>query len=300
MPPKPADVVGIGLVTLDQIGVAPGSHDAVAELGTFSLQAGGPTGTALATVSALGGKARLFTRLGDDEFAQIILSRLQSFAIDTSAVLFDSGKMSPATFIFIEENTRRRYVRYTRGDTAPLGAADVPPAVLDGARLLYVDGEAPAAQIAAAERARAAGMTVLLDARRMAPGVGELLGLSNIVIASERVAGELSRSSDVGKTLLELTRMGADAAVVTMGDEGCVGLHGDKLVRQEAVAVEMVDRTGAGSVFRGAFAFAWIRGWPLERALPFANAAAALNCSSLGAQSGIPTADAVEHKLRAG
>lgn len=300
MPPKPADVVGIGLVTLDQIGVAPGSQDALAELGTFSLQAGGPTGTALATVSALGGKARLFTRLGDDEFAQIILSRLQSFAIDTSAVLFDPGKMSPVTFIYVEEHTRRRYVRYTRGDAAPLGATDVPPTILEGARLLYVDGEAPAAQIAAAERARAAGITVLLDARRMAPGIGELLGLSNIVIASERVAGELSRSPDVGKTLLELTRMGADVAVLTMGDEGCVGLHGEKLVRQEALTVEIIDRTGAGSVFRGAFAYAWTQGWPLEKALPFANATAALNCASLGAQSGIPTAEAVTQKLRGG
>ena len=46
--------------------------------------------------------------------------------------------------------------------------------------------------------------------------------------------------------------------------------------------------------FRGAFGYALLRDWPLERALPFANAAAGLNCTSLGGQGGIPTLEAVE------
>jgi sulfofructose kinase len=291
---EPPDVVGIGLATLDQIGVGPRSRDPSVELATFSLQCGGPTGTALATMAAFGAHTKYFARLGDDEFGQLILKRLRSFGIDTSAVLQETDRLSPVTFTLIEDQGGRRYVRYTRGDTTPLGPADLPTSLFDGVRLVYIDAEMPEAQIVAAERARARGARVLLGIRRMGPGLGELLDLADGVIASERVAAEIAHSSDIERTLVELTKMGPEIAVVTLGEDGAVGLHHDKLVRQQALNLEVVDVTGAGSVFRGAFGYALLQGWPLERSLPFANAAAGLNCATLGGQEGIPTREAVE------
>jgi sugar/nucleoside kinase (ribokinase family) len=300
MAAEPPDVVGIGLATLDQIGLGPRSRDPSVELTTFSLQAGGPTGTSLATMAAFGARAKYFGRLGNDEFGEIILRRLRSFGIDTSAVLFEADRLSPVTFTLIEDLDGRRYVRYTRGDTTPLGPVDLPATLFDGVRLVYIDAEMPAAQIVAAERARARGARVLLGIRRMGPGLGELLDLADGVIASERVAAEIAHSSDIERTLVELTKMGPEIAVVTLGEDGAVGLHEDKLVRQQALDVEVVDVTGAGSVFRGAFGYALLQDWPLERALPFANAAAGLNCASLGGQQGIPTLDAVEKAAAGG
>lgn len=299
MAAQPPDVVGIGLATLDQIGLGPRSRDPSVELTTFSLQAGGPTGTALATMAAFGASAKYFGRLGKDEFGEIILRRLRSFDVDTSAVLLEPDRLSPVTFTLIEDDGGRRYVRYTRGDTTPLAAADLPATLFDGVRLVYIDAEMPAAQIVAAERARARGARVLLGVRRMGPGLGELLDLADCVVASERVATEIAHTSDIERTLVELTNMGPEIAVVTMGEDGAVGLHQDKLVRQQALSVELRDVTGAGSVFRGAFGFALLQGWPLERALPFANAAAGLNCTCLGGQEGIPTLEAVEKAVAA-
>lgn len=291
---EPPDVVGIGLATLDQIGLGPRSRDPAVELTTFSLQSGGPTGTALATMAALGARTKYFARLGNDEFGQLILKRLRSFGIDTSAVLQEPDRLSPVTFTLIEDLGGRRYARYTRGDTTPLEAADLPATLFDGVRMVYIDAEMPAAQIVAAERARARGARVLLGIRRMGPGVGELLDLADGVIASERVAAEIAHSSDIERTLMELTKMGPEFAVITLGEDGAVGLHQDKLVRQQALNISVVDVTGAGSVFRGAFGYALLQDWPLERALPFANAAAGLNCACLGGQEGIPTLDAVQ------
>ena len=292
------DVVGVGLATLDQIGLGPRSRDSSVELTTFSLQAGGPTGTALATMAALGAKTKYVGRLGDDEFGRIILRGLGSFGVDTSAVLLEPDRLSPVTFTLIEDDGGRRYVRYTRGDTSPLLPADLSANLFDHVRLVYIDAEMPAVQIVAAERARARGARVILGIRRMGPGLGELLDLADVVIASERVAAEIAHSADIERTLVELTKMGPDIAVVTMGEDGAVGLHQDKLVRQQALDLEITDVTGAGSVFRGAFAYALLQDWPIERALPFANAAAALNCTSLGGQGGIPTLDAVERAAR--
>jgi sulfofructose kinase len=300
MPDEGPDIVGVGLVALDQIGLGPRSRDPSVELTTFSLQSGGPTGTVLATIGAFGGHAKYFGRLGDDEFGQIILRGLGSFGVDTSAVLREPGRLSPVTFTLIEDRGGRRYVRFTRGDTTPLVPADLPPTLFDRVRLVYIDAEMPDVQIVAAERARARGARVILGIRRMGPGLGELLDLADTVIASERVAAEIAHSADIERSLIELTKMGPDIAVITLGEDGAVGLHEDKLVRQQALTVDVVDVTGAGSVFRGAFGYAVLRDWPLERALPFANAAAGLNCSSLGGQAGIPTLEAVEKAASSG
>jgi sulfofructose kinase len=282
-------VVGMGQATVEQLGVGPRSPDSIVELATFSIQAGGAVGTALATVAALGGHARYFGRLSDDEFGSIILRGLRAFGVDVSQVLIEPGKISPASFVLVDERTGRRLTRYTRGSTTALEPGELTRTLLDDAKILLVDGRTPAAQIAAAERARALGVTVLLDARSLGAGMGELIDLSDIVIGNERFAAEFSHSSDMKRSLVELTKMGPRIAVITLGEEGAIALEGETLVRQPALPVEIYDTTGASEVFRGAFIYGQLQGWSLDHCLPFANAAAALNCRHLGGLGGIPS-----------
>jgi len=191
------------------------------------------------------------------------------------------------------QRTGRRLTRYTRGSIAQLEPGELSRNLFDDARVLLVDGRNPTTQVAAAERARALGITVLLDARGLGPGMGELLDVSDIVIGNERFAAEFSHSSDMKRSLLELTQMGPKIAVITLGEEGAIALENETLVRQPALPVEVYDTTGASEVFRGAFIYGTLQGWPLDKCLPFANAAAALNCTQLGGVGGIPSLSAV-------
>ena len=59
-------------------------------------------------------------------------------------------------------------------------------------------------------------------------------------------------------------------------------------------AVQAVDTTGAGDVFRAGFIYGLLQQWSLERTLRFANATAALKCTKLGGRPGIPTVAAAE------
>jgi sulfofructose kinase len=52
--------------------------------------------------------------------------------------------------------------------------------------------------------------------------------------------------------------------------------------------VKVIDTTGAGDVFHGAFIFGLLKKWPLKRVARFANACAALKCRKLGGRAGIP------------
>jgi len=64
-----------------------------------------------------------------------------------------------------------------------------------------------------------------------------------------------------------------------------------------AFRIDPVDTTGAGDIFHAAFIYALLQGWPLPRQLDFACAAAALNCTALGARAGIQPVAAIEHLI---
>jgi len=292
---QPADtcVVGIGETTLDQIGVGVASFGRPAELATFTVQAGGGVATALATVAALGGKARLLTRLGDDAFGRTAIQRLRSFGVDTSLVLVEQGRMSPTRLVVIDDETRGRREHFTRGDVAPLEPSEIPTALLQGASVLLVDGSEPEVQVAVARRAKSLGIQVLLDARDFVAQAGELWRLADVVVASERVASETVSSDDMPRALRELQKRGPKIAVVTLGEEGAVALVGTQFVREQGLSLDVVDKLGSGDAFRGALAWALGQDWPFERALALANATGALNCRALGGQSGIPSLDEV-------
>lgn len=293
-------VVGVGLATVDLLCVAPRIDERMVELTMFSMQGGGAIGNALAAAALLGARTRFLGRLGDDDFGRFILGGLQHLKVDTSFVATERGRVSPVSLVQIDELTRRRKVLFTGGNTTPMAPRDVPRGLLDGAAMLVIDGYQPALQAAIAEKARERGITVLLDAGHLQGGMGELLALSDIIIGSERFASEFAPSDDVRKSLREITRIGPRIAVITLGDAGAMALEGDKLVQQECIDVPIADTTGAGDVFCGAFAYATLQRWPLERALPFANAAAGLTCRAVGAQSSLPKLAEVQEAVKRG
>jgi sugar/nucleoside kinase (ribokinase family) len=82
-----------------------------------------------------------------------------------------------------------------------------------------------------------------------------------------------------------------------MGAQGALLLDGDRAYRAAPPRVDVVDTTGAGDVFRGAFIVALLRGDPPEAILRFANAAAALSCTRAGALGGVPDLESVNQLI---
>jgi sulfofructose kinase len=75
---------------------------------------------------------------------------------------------------------------------------------------------------------------------------------------------------------------------------------GEQMYFSAAYRVSVVDTTGAGDVFRAGFIYGLHQGWPLDRRLDFACAAAALNCMATGARGGIRSVDEIEQLMRTG
>jgi len=286
-------VVGVGLSTADLLFVCPRIEERLIDASVFSMQGGGSASNMLATLAVMGQRTRFFGRIGDDEHGRFILRSMQNLRVDTSLLTVEKDKVSPVSVLQIDELTKRRKILRSRGNVTPLSPRDLPTGLLADAAMLVIDGSEPALQAAIAEKARDKGITVLLNSSQLSGGMGELLSLSEVVIGSERFAHELAPADNLGDSLREILNLGPRVALITMGESGSIGLEGTKLVEQEALDVFVADTSGAGDAFAGAFAFAQLHGWPLERAVPFANAAAGLVCRSLGARSALPTVEEV-------
>ena len=82
--------------------------------------------------------------------------------------------------------------------------------------------------------------------------------------------------------------MGPEIVVVTRGEHGSYTVTGETAFATAAFPVAVVDTTGAGDVFHGAYLYGLLQGWDLVTTARFAGATAALKCTRLGGRAAIP------------
>ena len=120
----------------------------------------------------------------------------------------------------------------------------------------------------------------------------------DILIASQGFAQPLvGKDAPVGEALEALHRLGPKEVVITRGSKGSVGLRDQQVIVQKVFPVDVVDTTGAGDVYHGAYIFGLLQGWDMAQCMRFASATAALKCKEVGARRGIPGLEEIEKLL---
>jgi sulfofructose kinase len=184
---------------------------------------------------------------------------------------------------------------WKRDDRLTLEPQDLARDWILGARALHLDGHDTAAAVTAATWARGAGIPVIADLDELYPGVEALLPLIDYLITSRDIPGRITGESDLRKSLPTVReRYGARFAAATLGPEGVLAYDGAQFHYAPAFRVKTVDTTGAGDIFHAGFIYGLLQGWPLQRQLEFACAAAALNCTGIGARGYIAPAEEIE------
>lgn len=293
------DIVGLGFCGWDYVCLLPEIPiDHKVEIIRSLTQGGGPSATATYAAARLGSKTAFIGAVGDDENGRCILRDFREGGVDVSGIIERKGSSSPVAYCWTEQKQGKRSIAWSRGSIQPLRPEEVNLEIVRSSRVLHLDGHQTEAAIYAAKAARAAGVTVCLDAGTILHGIDVLLGHTDIVIASEWFARTYTRQADLESALQRLIKMGPHLAVVTCGERGSVGYDGRNFCKVPAQAVRVVDTTGAGDVFHGAFLHRHLSGGDLIESMRFAAGAAALKCEQLGGRTGIPTLGQLEEFLQ--
>lgn len=272
----------------------------------FASGPGGKGSNQAIAAARAGGAVRLITRLGTDTFAQMARQAWAQAGVDASAVIADSEAPTGAAFIFVSTETGDNAIIVESGAAAKLSAADVRAAagVIAGAGVFMTQFEQPiAAAMEGLAIARRAGVTTILNPAPAVPVDDAIWGLCDYVTPNETEAATLTGLpvTNEDEALLaakELVSRGARNALVTLGDKGALlhGAAGTFIV--PAFRVErVVDTTGAGDAFSGAFAVALAEGQPPVDAVSFGCAAAALSVQKPGTAPSMPARSEIEALL---
>ena len=283
------DVVGIGENSVDlvyRVPRLPGSGEKV-RVGSCRRLLGGQVATTLATCAALGLRTRYVGAFGNDEHGRLVRSELEQRGIDTTYATVRYAANRHAV-ILVDEHTGERIVAWQRDASLEIRPGDLPDDALTGSRLLHLDNVDEEAAIAAAQRARAAGLTVTTDIDEVRTRTPALVAAASFPILAEHVPQALTGETDPERALRALRRRHEGMLCVTLGGRGSMLLAGEQLYEAPAFRVDAVDTTGAGDVFRGALIFSLLRGDSPDAMLRFANAAAAVSCTREGAIGGVP------------
>jgi ribokinase len=258
--------------------------------------------TALVAVARLGGRCAYLGPLGDDYFAQFCFDEFVREGVDTSYIRRAEGSSVVKAIIVACPATGTRMILNTLEDNPPAAAEDVPEEVIRRTRVLHVDNFQPVAARAAARLARRLGVPVTMDLERGGADPDDLLPLGDYVIVPQQFVRDRygARTPQDGARALfeEIEPHGGRAGVGTCGEAGSWAARADGTIHQPAYRAPVVDTTGCGDVYHGAFALAQSRGWELERVMSYASAVAALKCRQRGGRAGIPTEEEVQAFLR--
>lgn len=296
------DVIGLGYCSDDYLGIVP--HITPFDGDTVTMQdfahdGGGPVSTALVTLAKLGARTAYLGVLGDDESGQFLLQAFGSAGVDTRFIQVHAGGRSPSCIVLVEEGTGRRSIHCFRGQLPPYTLTEPARDALRRARFLHLDGHSPHAVEEAATIIHRAGGQVVFDANRPRPQTPDILRHTDILIAAERFPLAFTGIHNLLEASRQIMALGPHMMVTTLGPGGCFCVTPKEHFHVPGFSVPVVDTTGAGDAFHGAFIFGLLRqDWPLVEVARFANAVAAMNCRRLGGRAGLPTPEEVLDFLR--
>ncbi len=287
-----ARLVGLGHCVMDQLLLVE-RYPALDSKNTARqrrISGGGPVPTALVAAARLGCECHFSGQVGDDPLGQAILASLQEEGVRTGSCSIRPGCRSPLASIWVEARSARRTVVLDRGDLPPLEEADLPALELTEGDLLLLDGKDPVC-LAAARQAKEAGARVLLDLGGERDNPQELIGLSDLVIVSKEFLLSAYPEVELFQGADLLRELGPSFAAITMGPGGLVYSVEDRSPTWFPAwpgTGKVLDSTGAGDAFHGAFAWGLLEGLSFAEALKAGAICGGRACRELGGRSSLP------------
>jgi ribokinase len=271
----------------------------------FQMIPGGKGANQACAAGRLGGSAvstRMIGRVGHDVVADHLKASLVAAGVDVGHVQVTRSQPTGVALIWVDRSGQNSIV-VASGANHALLASEVQAmrSVFRGSRFALFQLESPLDTVRAAlQLARSEGVQTMLDPAPAQPLQPELLQHVDILTPNETEASILLglapgtiAVADAPALARRLREPGPRCIVLKLGEQGCFYLDGEREIHSPGFSVQVRDTTAAGDTFNAALAVALAQEYSIERALRFANAAAAISVTRMGAQASIPTREEV-------
>ncbi len=296
---KPFEVVGMGLNSVDLLGLVPEfpTLNSKMKILRFSKQGGGQVATALVALSRWGVKTKYIGKVGGDEWGQFSLDSIRSEGVDISSVRIEPHATNQFAMIIVDKPSGERTILWNRDEGLMYREGELQREEVCSGKILHLDGHDIRAAIQCAKWAKEEKILTVLDLDKVEPLTSELIKEIDFLITSSSFPKLFTGISDREKALLELQKYTPGFLCATLGHEGSMALVDGEILYTQGFRVKTVDTTGAGDVFHGGFIYGLLQHWEISEILKFSNAVAALKCRDLGGRKGIPTLEEVQRFL---
>ncbi len=292
------DIVGLGMATLDvlvRLKDMP-TWERGSRMSAFSFDGGGPVATAMVAAARLGAKVGFVGTAGNDESADIKIRSLTRHGVDVSHLMRRPTPEMQVVLVCVHEETGERvFSGLQRFWDWSLRPEELDRDYITSAKFLHLDGSHPEAARQAAIWMHEAGKLVMYDGAKVGtrarPAMGDLMRHVDILICGSGFAQALTGVEGIWEAGRAALKAGPRVVVQTEGEDGAYTVTADDEFHTPAFKVNVVDTTGAGDVFHGAYLVGLLRGWDLRRTALFSTAVSAIKCGALGGRAGIPNYD---------
>ena len=271
----------------------------------FIMTPGGKGANQAVAAAKLGAEVYLVAKLGQDVFAQQSLSNFEKEGVHTEYIVQTADAPSGVALITVDRAGDNVIV------VAPGANQKLSPQDVQEARGAIVSSGALVAQLEvpletvefAARLAHDSGVPFVLNPAPAQKLDTELLAMVDVLTPNETEAEiltglKVTDENSARAAARELLDRGVKAVILTMGSKGYLLSDGQRTEFVPAIKVDAVDATAAGDAFTGALAVGLAQGNALFDAASFANYAAALSVTKMGAQSSMPTRREVESFIK--
>jgi ribokinase len=301
----PGSVLVAGAINTDLVARVTRAPDAGETVtgSTFAIFGGGKGANQAIAVARSGAPTAMYGALGDDDFGRQRRADLDAEGIDTASVATSSTAASGVALIVVEEETGQNRISYIPGATMTLTPAQARVAVdrVKPSVVLTTLEPPPETLAALLDASKQRGATIVLNATPEAIGAKPFLDRIDVLVVNETEAedflGHAVSAANGEEAARSLAKLGPGTVVVTLGAAGAAVAHGGQTASFPAPSVDVVDTTGAGDAFCGAFAADLARGVDPFLATRIGVVAGSLATTISGAYPGIPRRDAIQRVL---
>lgn len=263
--------------------------------GAFLMNPGGKGANQAVAAARLNGIVTFVTKTGNDHFGEQSKLLFEKEGIDTRFLIRDQKNPSGVALIAVDENGENTIV-VASGSNATLSAYDIDEEiyVADKEDVYLMQLEIPVGTVEyVAQKVSDKGNRVILNPAPARLLSQELLDSVYVLtpneIEAEILTGiKVENASSAERSAMKLLDKGVKNVIITMGAAGAYLCTPEISKMIPVVPVKAVDTTAAGDVFNGALAVALAEGKDLEEAVGFANKAASISVTRLGAQASAP------------